>query len=334
MNSRGFTLIEVAIVMVIVGLLVGFGASLVVPLSTRAKRMETEQIVAAAMEAVVGFAASNNGRLPTTAQFSTVITQKNDAWQQAVCYVVDDRLTDGSTTTGDICTRKTTHMTVEQCSDAACTTPAAVSDVAFAIISQGGDFNNQTSVSRAVTGDTTIRVYGPGVGNVDNENGDFNRPEPYDDIVRWASLSELRNRIGCDGPQMTVLNTALPAGDVGTSYSAAVYPDGGVFFSSGGRYNWCIETPAGTAPPGLSFTNDTGAASVGFTTDGSALAESSGTWTQADYLLISGTPTTPGSYLITVWGRDNSNPGNDTACSSGANQDNCTEKSFVLTINP
>ena len=320
--------------MVIVGLLVGFGASLVVPLSTRAKRMETSEIVEAAVEAVMGYAAANNGRLPTVAQFPGIIKKRNDAWLAPVCYIVDDRFTDNDTTTGDICTRKNTYITLNQCTDGGCTTPVVVPDVAFVILSGGADFNNQTSVSVDVSAATTVNVYDTGVDNVDNETSDFNRPEVYDDLVKWVTLNELRSRIACEGPQMKILNTSLPPGDTGTVYNAAVYLDGGVPFSSGGDYNWCIETDSGTAPPGLTFRNHLDTGNIGFTTDGASLAEASGTWERSDHIEIGGTPTTPGSYLLTVWSRDNNNPGNDPSCNSGANDDNCTEKSFVITINP
>ena len=333
-NQKGFTLIEIAIVMIIIGLLVGFGASLVVPLSTRAKRMESTEIVDAAVEAVMGYAAANNGSLPTVAQISGIIKKRNDAWQNPVYYIVDERFTDNDETTGDICTRKTTYLTLDQCDDSGCTTSVAVSGVAFIVLSGGANFNNQTSISQNVSTATTINHYGTGIGNVDDETSDFNRPEEYDDILQWVTLNELRTRIGCDGPQMVILNGSLPPGDTSTVYNAEIYVDGGVPFASGGNYNWCIETPSGSIPSGLNFRNHSGTRNIGFTPNGAVLSEASATWVQSDYIQISGTPTTPGSYLLTVWARDNNNPGNDAACNSGTNQDNCTDKSFVLTINP
>ncbi len=68
--------------------------------------------------------------------------------------------------------------------------------------------------------------------------------------------------------------------------------------------------------------------------NGAVLDESSTVWTRADHILINGTPTATGSFLLTVWVRDNSNPVSDAACASGTNLDNCTSRSFVLTLNP
>jgi len=56
-RQKGLTLVEVAIVLVILGLLIGLGASLIGPLTKRAKITETRDIVNAAVESVIGFAA-------------------------------------------------------------------------------------------------------------------------------------------------------------------------------------------------------------------------------------------------------------------------------------
>ena len=53
LNHKGFTLIEIAVVLIIVGLLIGFGASMVRPLFERSRRIETQESVKAAVESVV-----------------------------------------------------------------------------------------------------------------------------------------------------------------------------------------------------------------------------------------------------------------------------------------
>jgi prepilin-type N-terminal cleavage/methylation domain-containing protein len=333
-SQAGFTIIEMAMVMVIIGLIVGFGASLIGPLSIRAKRIESTETVESAAESIIGYAAANRGVLPTAAQFSGIIKKRNDAWTRPIQYVYDSVLADGDPTTGDLCTRRTTRITLRQCADAACSAPVMVANVAFLVLSGGENFNNQTAGSLAVTGPTVIDVYPNGVGDVDGHAADLNRAEPYDDIVQWATLGELRSRIGCRGPQLTVLNNELPPGRTSSPYSAAVYADGGVPFATGGDFLWCVETPTGAVPPGLNFRNPADTGDIGFDTDGSVLPETSAVWTRADYILINGTPTAAGSFLLTVWVRDNSNPGSDAACTGGASLDNCTSRSFVLTVSP
>ncbi len=333
-DQAGFTIIEMAIVMVIIGLIVGFGASLIGPLSIRAKRIESTEIVDAGAEAIAGYAAANRGVLPTSTQFPGIINKRNDAWSRPIQYVYDVVLADGNPATGDLCTRRTTQISLRQCPDAACSAPVTVANVAFLVLSGAENFNNQTVGALAVTGPTVIDVYPAGVGNVDGHAADLNRAESYDDIVRWATLDALRSKIGCRGPQLAVLNNELPPGRTTSPYSAAVYVDGGVPFAAGGNYLWCVETPTGAKPSGLNFRNHTDSGEIGFDTDGSVLAENSIVWVGADHLLINGTPTVAGSFLMTVWVRDNSNPAVDAACASGANLDNCTSRSFVLTINP
>jgi prepilin-type N-terminal cleavage/methylation domain-containing protein len=333
-DQNGFTIIEMAMVMVIIGLIVGFGASLIGPLSIRAKRIESTETVNASAEAIIGHAAANQGVLPSTAQFTGIIKKRNDAWTRPIQYVYDAVLADGDPTTGDLCTRRTTRITLRQCADAACSAPVTVANVAFLVLSGGENVNNQTAGTLAVSGPTVFDVYQNGVGDVDGHAAGLNRAEPYDDIVQWATLAELRARIGCRGPQLAVINNELPPGRVANPYSAAIYVDGGVPFAAGGDYLWCVETPTGAVPSGLNFRNHTDTGNIGFDTDGSALAESSTVWTRADHILINGIPAAAGSFLLTVWVRDNSNPASDAACAGGASLDNCSSRSFVLTINP
>ena len=112
-SQSGFTIIEMAIVMVIIGLIVGFGASLIGPLSVRAKRIESTEIVEAGAAAIVGHAAANEGVLPTAAEFPGIANKRNDAWTRPIQYIYDAALADGNPATGDLCTRKnhTTHIT-------------------------------------------------------------------------------------------------------------------------------------------------------------------------------------------------------------------------------
>ncbi|PID39373.1 MAG: hypothetical protein CR984_07180 [Proteobacteria bacterium] len=333
-HQAGFTIIEMAIVLVLVGFLVGFGASLTGTLSTRAKRIESTKTVAAGLEAVIGHAAANGGVLPTATEFPGIVNMRNDAWGRPIQYIYDANLADGSPNTGDLCTRRTTAITLRQCADTACTSPVTVANVAFVLLSSGGNFNNQTAGTQGVNAGVVIDIFNRGVGGVDGFNTDMNRGEPYDDIVQWATLNELRTKIGCRVPQLTVLNNELPAGRMNSPYNAAIYVDGGVPFAASGNYLWCVETASGTPPSDLSFRNHTDTGDIGFDTDGSVLPENDAAWTPSDHILISGTPSTAGSFLLTVWARDNSNPVVDPACAGGASLDNCASRSFVLTIHP
>lgn len=311
-KQRGFTLIEIAIVLVIIGILLSIGTGMIGTLTKRAKLSEAREIINAALESVISYGAANN-KLPDTTVFPTVIRNPNDAWTKPLYYIYDNNLTD--VTIGGICGRKTTDLTI--CRDAACTVATNINNVAFAVISGADNYNVQTGIITAAPcpAGTCVRVYEVDTANIDDYSTDINRPEPYDDIVKWITIDELRIKAGCVGAQLRILNNELPSGFQNSSYSATVYADGGVPFSSGGYYRWCRQ---GVAPTGLIFNPST------LNADCSGLAEAS--WGQADSLAISGTPTVFGNFNITFFVRDN----ND---SSGTN-DNIAQKAFVLTINP
>jgi len=327
-NDRGFTIIEIALVMVIVGFLVGFGASLIKPLTDRSKRQQTRDTILAAVESVIGYAAANNQRLADNTLFPQVAKSQNDAWANPVAYVYDANL-DVNNLNSDICGKKTTSITLRRCDDAGCTSFTDVQNVAFIVLSGGINFNNQTIGGQGIAVATTVQSYGLDVV-VDNYNGDLGgaRPETYDDLLEWVTLAELRTRLDCRGPPLFVLNNELPPGDTGSAYSATLYAEGGVpFTAGGGDYKWCLQTATGASPSNLTV-------NANVDTNCAGLAENSAVWIQADTVTFSGTPSTAGSFYLTAFVRDDNNSGNDTACSASSNLDNCMQKSFVITISP
>jgi len=310
--NEGFSLVEVAIVLVIVGIIIGIGSGLLGPLVKRAKYNESKDIVNTAVESVVSYGASRN-KLPITGDFTSTISNPNDAWQKSLFYVVDSNLTD--TALGGICGRKTTNLTVKICPDLTCASPTStINNVAFIVLSGGGDYNNQTSGTQAVTSATTVKVFETDYV-VDNYTGDMDRSEAYDDIVEWVGINELRTKVNCTGAALRILNNELPFTTSGDTYSASIFADGGVPFSSGGDYRWCRQESASS---GLTFTPST------LSTNCSGLAE--GSWSQGDDLVLSGTSSTAGTYNLNFFVRDN----ND----SSSTDDNIAQRSLVLTVNP
>lgn len=313
-SKKGLTLVEIAIVLVILGLLLGLGVSLIGPLTKRAKLTETRETVNAAVESVIGFTAKNN-RLPTFTEFPQTVRNPNDAWGKGLVYFVDTDLTNAPSNPSEgICGRKITNLIV--CTDANCNNQ--IQNVAFIVVSGGSNYNVQTGPltnSPCPSGKTCYRVYEQGTPNVDDYSGDFTRQEEYDDIVQWVSLDELRIKAGCQGAQLKILNNELPYGFEGSNYNATIYAEGGVPFSSGGKYKWCIED---NLPSGLSANPNI------ISSDCLGLSETS--WGQDNSITISGSPTTSGTYRLTFFVRDNQDP-------AGSN-DNIAQKTLVLTINP
>jgi len=354
-KQSGFTLIEVAVVMVIIGLLVGFGASLVRPLTERAKRMETTETVKGAVEAIVGFAAAE-GRLPqwgddtvdgTVDEFCEVVTRRRDAVGKPLYYFFDPQLTQP----GSVCGRRAADLTL--CRNSACSD--RIGNLAFVVASGAVDYNPQTGVvtGGCPGGQICIGVYDTGTPAIDNctAAGDcpnypagvdrLNRPEAYDDIVGYLTLNELKAKVACRGAPLKILNNELPPGSMASPYAAVIYAEGGIPFSSGGDFKWCLEIGNRDAVDGLPGGLTAVPAFVRYPDDASPTfcsdrVESAWSAYQADELILSRGSglTETGSFLMTVYVRDDSHAGNDPACNSSANRDNCVGKSFVLTINP
>ncbi|QER42611.1 prepilin-type N-terminal cleavage/methylation domain-containing protein [Thermodesulfobacterium sp. TA1] len=314
--SKGFTLIEIAIVLVILGLLIGLGASLVGVLTQRAKITEAREVVNAAVESLIGFATQTN-RLPTLLEFSRTIRNPNDPWNKPLNYFVDPSLTSNPNHPAEgICGKKTTNLIV--CTDTNCN--FQIPNVAFIVVSGGPNYNIQTgnlTNPPCPTGKTCYRVYPQGTQNIDDYPYDFTRPEEYDDIVKWVTLEELRIKMGCQGAQLKILNNELPYGYVNTIYNAIIYAEGGVPFTNGnGKYKWCVEVN-GTLP-GINLTP------TATSNNCTALPENS--WGQADFLTLTGTPNQSGSFYLSIFVRDDQD--------QSGNNDNIAQKTLILTINP
>jgi prepilin-type N-terminal cleavage/methylation domain-containing protein len=362
-EEKGFTLIEIAIVMIIVGLLLGLGAGMVGPLMKRAKIIETREIINAAVDSVISYAASSK-RLPiwrdandaVTApnEFHYLLRNRNDAWVNPLFYTYD-----GALFNNDICGKKTTALSIVQCADSACTpaTQVIINNVAFIVYSRGENVNYQTILpggsadagpgpfpviayvypidvtmnADRVSGNITIPNTLPPPPLIINDPADngcvpTDPPDPrcmYDDIAKWITLDELRIKMGCQGAQLKIINNELPAGSMSGPYSAATFADGGV--------------PYGVANQDYRWCiqNTTGAApaSLSFrnTVNTVNIAFSTNctnlpeaSWTQSTTIVISGTPSASGSIPLTFFVRDN----NDAPSTN----DNITQKAFVITI--
>ena len=327
--------------MIIIGLLVGFGAALVGPLTERSKRMATTEMVQAAVESIVGFASSEK-RLPqwgdntvdtTLDEFCEVVTRRTDKAGKPLYYFFDNRLT----AIDSICGRKTTNITV--CRNAACTD--RIPNVAFVVVSGALDYNPQTGIVTAgcPAGQTCIGVYEPGTGAIDNcTNGAncpnydgavarINRPEGYDDIVEYVTLGELRTKVGCQGAPLKILNNDLPSAKIGTFYSATIYAEGGVPFGAGGDYRWCVEIGNRSAGAGLPGGLTITPGFIRYPDDAAPTqcidqAETAWSTFGGNTLTITDPPNETGTFLLTINVRDDNQTGNDPACNDTSNEDN------------
>lgn len=327
-NIRGFTLVEMALVLVVIGIVIGIGAGMIGPLTNLSKTRETKELLGATVESVNSWAASNNS-LPNAAGFTSVAKSPNDTWARNVIYLFDNTLYAAAPTKDTICGRKTTQITIRTIDPA-----ATISNVAFVVFSAGDDATIQTTLNNTVA---PLPVIAPptlnGVNFISGNpiplntlgfaTGTITLDANVSDIVRWVTLDELRSKIGCQGAQLKILNNELPAGSATTAaYAVTVTADGGIPYLAPNLYRWCIQTTTGLTPN----VNMVFAPAV-FSANCAALAE--GSWGQAGQLAISwplGTAPPSAAYSFTIFVRDN----NDAAAAN----DNVASRAFVLTVNP
>lgn len=344
-NRRGFTLIEMSIVLVLVGIILSLSAGGLGIFFKEAKEKQTKEAVDNAVLAVVSFAGSNK-RVPlvqTTPtlidEFAPLLKNRADSWGNNLSYIFDNNLS--STATGDICGRRTTNLTLRNCLTENCATTAGtdyndIPNVAFAIWSNGANVSNQMLDNAAavyggpfaVTAATTIRVNLNGLPNVPAGSG-LN----YDDIVSWMTIDELRTKAGCQGSQLKIVNNEIPFANRSSAYKADIHATGG----EGAAYKWCISIPS-TIPFGNISTSNVlrnndcwGLNATAWNATGTTRPSIS-IMNDPNYFPLGKGALPVGSHLITVVARDNKT--GLLSCGDSSNTVNCATKSFVLTVNP
>lgn len=224
MNTRahqGFSLIELSIVMVIIGILLAASIAVMGPSMREAAATRTEKYLEANMNALKGYAGAN-GAVPTAAGFSALLSYPNDGGNNAFLYDLDNNLT----TTGAICARNSTNLSVLT------TSGTPITDVAFILYSKGNDG----------TVDLTSSGTAPELYDMDPYS------ETWDDLAGWVTLSELQGAANCGSSSQTLQflsPTILPGcGASGgatcseSDYSTNVRATGGT--TTGGNYLWCL----------------------------------------------------------------------------------------------
>ena len=216
-NQHGFSLIELAIVLVIVTLLIG---GLAVPLSAQiqARRIaETNKTLEEAREAIIGFSRTRGGTLylpcPDTdgdgienrtatpncdAQVGalpwiTLGTGEQDAWGNRLRYEVDPNF---SVKTGFVQTTPVTSAppALGICNVSGCTSP--IPEIVFVVASHGpnksGGTNTNGIPSTAPTGADELDNLDANKIYVSHEQTQSSATSAaFDDLLVWISLSQL-----------------------------------------------------------------------------------------------------------------------------------------------
>ena len=279
-RPKGFTLVELAVSLVVIGLLIGLGTAMVGPLMNSIKVRESRENLGAAVESINSWASGNNS-LPSSANFDSTAKTTYDAWSRKFVYLYDANLVGTSQNT--ICGRRTTSLTI---TDNTVTPATTIVNVAYLVLSPGDDASIQTAFTGTIASPPTVFTSGgtiPG-DTMSSAAGNASLDTNNSDLVRWVTLDELRTKVGCQGPQLRIVNNELPYGYATSPYASTVTADGGVPYSSGGKYRWCIE---GVAPAGNTLLfRSTANTAMPFNADCKTnLHESS--WVQSDALVIS-----------------------------------------------
>ena len=209
-TQQGFTLLEMAVVMVVLGLILG---GILMPLSTQMEKQdrdETQNILEEIQEALIGYAMAN-GRLPCPdtdgdgmIDMTTICTNvqgtipwvdlglgKNDAWGQPFTYRVTGNFADSTDGTG--CGTATVGVSFELCStadinilDATAGNPVA-NQIPAIVIAHGSNWATTTSADENENSDTDNVFVA--------RRPSMNEAPTFDDQVIWISPNVLKNRL-------------------------------------------------------------------------------------------------------------------------------------------
>lgn len=256
-NVRGFTLIEIAMVLIVVGLLLTMGIALFGTLTKRAKVIESREAVKQAKEAVLGYAVKN-GFLPATLEAAGA--RRLDSWTRDIQYNQVNGLAPEIDASGEnACSVNTTTLAVIECVNAACSSKNEKLNIAFIVYSKGEDANDYGTLNppSGVTCPTTKCFYVREQASSYTDGATYD----YDDIVQYVSLDEIRSLRGC--PQQLVITSpnALDQGEEDSFYSYSLQAIGGA-----PPYQWGILSGgtcdvSGTTPwsgSGISLNRDSG----------------------------------------------------------------------------
>ncbi len=305
MQKRAFTLIELAIVLTIIGLIIGGSFQSIRSMRERNKIAEAKEQIETTKNALIGYAMMWPN-LPSNAEFEANISTATGS-QLPIFYAVDANL---SSIDHDICAYDTTNLTLV---DNSISPARVIPNIAFVLAHASANYNMQTALNTSIS-PYRVNIYAPSV-NVDDNTTPVNVAEAYDDIVTWMTLPELQNLVECSQNSLKIITDyALPRDINGTNYTGAtIYADGGFPFADGGDpdsekdYEWCLEN----APEWLNANICSGA----FISSADC---ATATYSRCTAPYLYGTSTVAGTFGLKVYVRD-----------SAARE---SKKSFTVTI--
>ncbi len=211
MKRKAFTLIEMAIVLVILGLIIGIGTGVMVQYIKWNKRQQTERKVDSQLNDIIGIAVSK-GKIDLSDIENSTFT---DAYSQKIITVLAYKLTSNffdstNNTNATICDIKDTQVRLNDTAKG-----IEIDNIAFVVFSKGSDYTSNTYCDRTQINSTQTC-------------NSIIRTDSTKDIIRYVTLPELKQYLGCVGNPLHILNNELPPAFVGENYNVTLYADGGL----------------------------------------------------------------------------------------------------------
>ncbi len=215
-----------AIILVILGLVIGLGVGIMAQFIKWNKRKHSDEAVRSAIEEVVGQA--GNGTFDITS-----LSQIKDAYSQDIIRIIAQKLsvTYLQSLNATICDIKNTELTYHD-------------------NNLGTDVTNIAAVAFSKDSDHTSDTYCNGTRvNSNIECQGAITTDSSKDIVRYITLPELKQYLNCPGNPLKILNNDLPPAFEKSSYNVSIYAAHGIT-----PYRWCY---TGTLPAGLTVNTTT-----------------------------------------------------------------------------
>jgi prepilin-type N-terminal cleavage/methylation domain-containing protein len=217
--KKGFTLVELAMVLIVVGLLMGGAFQMMKVMQEKARATEAKQTLESTKNAIITFAINNN-RLPTAGEFTGM--NLIGAGNIPIYYDSDTALQT------DLCGQTTTLLNTTDFNGV--TTP----NIGFVLAVAGENMQMQT----ARTG-TNITF---------PQWNTMTAGFPYDDLHTQVTLGELQSAVECK--PLSIINPMLPTGMVGLAYS--INP---IIVATGGTQPYTYQR-SGALPAGITYNNN------------------------------------------------------------------------------
>jgi prepilin-type N-terminal cleavage/methylation domain-containing protein len=188
MNKKGFTLLELAIVLIIVGVLSAGAMKILFGAFNSNKQTATKNNIALIVKDIAAYTVKGK-QIPTALSQATSLA--NDAFGNPLVYLFS-----GNLSGIDICSVQTAELSINGA--------VTENNIAFLVISHGEDGQQQYAVS----------------GNTYTFNNG------NDDVVGWMNLGTLQAMAGCDG-SLGIEQNKLPDAIVSNTYAFKLTPKGG-----------------------------------------------------------------------------------------------------------